>query len=157
ILALAGAAYFGLESSLPRRDGEASVAGLSSPLEVELDAHAIPRIRAASMADAFRGQGFMHAQERFFEMDLFRRSAAGELAALVGERALPLDRPARIYDLRRRARELLERLPAEQRGWIDAYTAGVNAGLADLGARPPEYWLLRQTPQPWLAEDTLLV
>jgi penicillin amidase len=157
LLVLVGVAYFGLRASLPRRAGEAQVAGLSAPLAIELDAHAVPRIKAASYEDALRGQGYMHAQERFFEMDLLRRASAGELAALVGERALALDRAERPFDLRKRARAVLERLPPEQRGWLEAYTDGVNAGLADLGARPPEYWLLRQRPMPWRAEDSVLV
>jgi penicillin amidase len=157
LLLLATVAYLGVRASLPRRAGEAKVAGLSAPLDIELDVRAIPRIKASSYDDALRGQGYMHAQERFFEMDLFRRASAGELAALVGERALALDRAERPFDLRMRARAVLERLPAEQRGWLEAYTDGVNAGLADLGARPPEYWLLRQRPAPWRAEDSVLV
>jgi penicillin amidase len=155
--ALTAIAYFGLRASLPRRDGEVQVAGLSAPAAIGLDAHAIPKIEAASYEDALRGQGYMHAQERFFEMDLFRRASAGELAALVGERALALDRAQRPFDLRARSRALLERLPAEQRGWLEAYTQGVNAGLADLGARPPEYWLLGRRPEPWRPEDSVLV
>ena len=147
----------GLVGSLPRRDGEAAVPGLSSTVSIELDAAAIPRIRAATLEDAYRAQGFLHAQERFFQMDLGRRSAAGELAALVGPAALPLDRERRVFQFRKRARELAESLPERHLAWLAAYTEGVNAGLADLGARPPEYWLLRVRPEPWTVEDSLLV
>lgn len=157
IVALAAAAYLVVAAALPRRDGEARVAGLSAPLTVELDARAVPRLQAASFEDALRGEGYMHAQERFFAMDLFRRSTAGELAALVGEGALRLDEAQAPFDFRARARALLAELPDEQRGWLAAYTQGVNAGLADLGARPPEYWLLGAKPEPWLEEDSLLV
>jgi penicillin G amidase len=157
ILVLAIAAYLVVAASLPRRAGEVRVAGLAAPLAVALDAHAVPTLQAASFADALRGEGYMHAQERFFEMDLLRRSTAGELAALVGEGALPLDRAQAPFDFRARAHALLATLPEEQRGWLAAYTQGVNAGLADLGARPPEYWPLGAKPEPWAEEDSLLV
>ena len=104
-----------------------------------------------------RGQGYLHAQERFFQMDLLRRSSAGELAELFGERALAADRGQRPFGYREHARRLRAALPAEQNAWLDAYTDGVNAGLADLGARPPEYWLAGAAPRPWQPEDSLLV
>jgi penicillin G amidase len=143
--------------SLPRREGEAVVPRLSAPLAIDLDARAVPRIHGASFEDVLRGEGYMHAQERFFQMDLLRRSTAGELAALIGARVLPLDRAQRPFDYRRRAHELLARLPAREQVWLAAYTDGVNAGLADLRSRPPEYWLLGSRPDAWRAEDTLLV
>jgi penicillin G amidase len=157
ILVLVAGAYALVVASLPRRSGEAAVRGLSAPLTVELDAHAIARVRAASFTDALRAQGYMHAQERFFEMDLLRRASAGELAALVGAAALARDRSMRPLQFRRRARELLASLPAQQIAWLAAYADGVNSGLEDLGARPPEYWLLGTRPDPWTPEDSLLV
>src|SRR5262249_23055348 len=120
-------------ASLPRRSGDARVEGLAAPVAIELDAHAVPRLRASSLEDAFRAQGFLHAQERFFQMDLMRRAAAGEVAALAGARALPLDLARRPFELRRRARAVLAALPPRQRAWLDAYAEGVAAGLADLG------------------------
>jgi penicillin amidase len=89
-------------------------------------------------------------------MDLFRRRSAGELAEIFGQVAIPVDREARIHGFRALARQALVLLPAEQRALVDAYTAGVNAGLAALRARPFEYYVLRVRPQPWRAEDTLL-
>jgi penicillin amidase len=157
VLVLAATAYAVLAAALPRREGEAAVTTLSAPVEMELDARAIPRIRATTLEDALRGQGFMHAQERFFQMDLARRSAAGELAELFGERALPLDRAQRRLEFRRRSAELAAALPARHAAWLAAYVDGVNAGLADLRARPPEYWIARSFPAPWTVEDSLLV
>ncbi|HVY67219.1 MAG TPA: penicillin acylase family protein [Gammaproteobacteria bacterium] len=156
-LALALGAYGLLTASLPRRTGEAPVAGLAAPTPIDLDARAIPTIHAASFVDALRGQGYMHAQERFFEMDLMRRAPAGELAGLFGERALAADLAQRPFEFRERARAVLAELPPEQIAWLDAYTAGVNAGLADLRSRPPEYWLFGARPEPWTNEDSLLV
>ena len=157
VLLLAAAVYLTLSASLPRRTGQASVPNLTQNVTVELDERAVPRIRAATLEDALRAQGFLHAQERFFQMDLARRSAAGELAELFGERALPLDRAQRTLQFRARARELLGALPARHTAWLQAYADGVNAGLADLAARPPEYWALAAMPAPWHTEDSVLV
>lgn len=156
--ALLGAAYLGAAASLPRRSGALPVPGLAAPVTIALDARAIPTVRGESFADVLRAQGYLHAQERFFQMDLLRRSVAGELAALVGERALPADRAQKPFAHRSLARTLLATgLPAEHVSWLAAYAEGVNAGLADLRARPPEYWLLGAKPTPWAAEDSLLV
>jgi len=157
ILVLAFGAYLLARASLPRRGGEAAIPRLSAPLAIELDAHAVPRIHGAAFEDALRGEGYLHAQERFFQMDLQRRAAAGELAALIGPPALEADREQRPLDFRRLARDVLARLPEREVRWLQAYADGVNAGLADLHARPPEYWLLGARPEPWQPEDSLLV
>jgi penicillin amidase len=146
-----------LYASLPRRSGEAHVPELAAPLSVTLDSRAIATVRGGSFLDALRGEGFLHAQERYFQMDLLRRSSAGELSELFGERALAADLGQRPFGYRERARRLLETLPVEQAAWLQAYTEGVNAGLQDLRARPPEYWLAGAPPQRWLPEDSLLV
>jgi len=157
VLALGVTVYSFLSASLPRRVGEAPLPGLTGRVAVALDARAVATVRAESFLDALRAQGYLHAQERFFEMDLLRRSSAGELSELFGMRALEADRAQRPFGYREHARGLLATLPAEQRAWLDAYTQGVNAGLDDLRARPPEYWLTGDEPRAWLAEDTLLV
>ncbi len=157
VLLLAVAAYAVLAAALPRRGGEAVLPGLAAPLAITLDARAVGTVRAQSFLDALRGQGYLHAQERFFQMDLLRRSSAGELAELFGERALAADLGQRPFGYRERAAAVRAALPAEQNAWLDAYAEGVNAGLADLGARPPEYWLAGAAPRPWSPEDTLLV
>jgi penicillin amidase len=77
-------AWTALYASLPRRSGEARVAELESPVAIALDARAIATVRGETFLDALRGQGFLHAQERYFQMDLLRRSSAGELSELFG-------------------------------------------------------------------------
>ena len=156
-LALLALAYAVLGAALPRRSGEAPVPGLGAPVAVALDDRAIPTVRAASFLDALRAQGYLHAQERFFQMDLLRRQSAGELAELFGERALEADRAQRPFGHREQARNLLTALPPEQAAWLDAYTEGVNAGLRDFRARPPEYWLVGGPPREWQPEDSVLV
>ncbi|MDG4554493.1 MAG: penicillin acylase family protein [Candidatus Competibacter sp.] len=152
----AGWLYRQLRGSLPQLDGSATLAGLSAPASVERDALGVPVIRGEDRLDVARATGFVHAQERFFQMDLLRRTAAGELAALFGSMALDLDRTHRVHRFRHRATQALAAAAAEERALIDAYTDGVNAGLAALAAPPFEYLLLRLAPEPWRAEDTPL-
>ncbi len=146
-----------LRGSLAQIDGQAVLPGLSREVAVLRDALGIPTIRGTTREDVARATGFVHAQDRYFQMDLARRRAAGELAALVGARALPADREIRIHRFRDQARRALTLMPVNERAILDAYVDGVNAGLTGLAARPFEYWLLRQNPSPWRAEDTLLV
>jgi penicillin amidase len=146
-----------LLGSLPQLDGQMRVDGLASPVTVTRDALGIPTVRAASRADLARAMGVLHAQDRFFQMDLSRRRAAGELAALIGPRAVALDREIRVHRFRPEAARGVGLLAPHDRAILDAYVAGVNEGLQSLGARPFEYLLLRQDPQPWRAEDSLLV
>jgi len=145
-----------LRASLPRLDGEVAAAGLAAPVVVERDALGVPTVRAGSRRDATFALGFLHGQERFFQMDLQRRRAAGELAELFGAAALPADREMRVHRFRARARRFLDAEPAALRALIEAYAEGVNAGLGALGAPPFEYPLLRAEPLPWRPEDTLL-
>jgi penicillin amidase len=153
----AGGLWWLIRRSLPQLDDAAALPGLSAVVTVERDAAGVPAIHGATRLDVARALGYLHAQDRFFQMDLLRRRSAGELAELFGQAAVPVDREARIHGFRTLARSALALLPAAQRELVDTYTAGVNAGLAALRARPFEYYLLRVRPQPWRPEDTLLV
>jgi penicillin amidase len=158
-VAVGGAAYWvrtEVRASLPLINGSVRVRGLQSAVTIERDALGIPTIRGISREDVARATGFVHAQDRFFQMDLARRRAAGELAALVGDVALRLDREVRVHRFRDQARRALAMVTPRDRTVLEAYTAGVNRGLAALRASPFEYLILRQTPQPWAAEDSLL-
>jgi penicillin amidase len=161
VAALAAAAaavgWLTLRASLPGIEGEAALPGLAAPVAVERDAAGVPVIRGASRMDVARATGVVHAPDPLLPMVLLRRTGAGELAALLGPGLLDADRRIRVHQFRRRAREALASLAAGERDLLLAYAKGVNAGLAALGARPFEYWLLRASPAPWRAEDTLLV
>ena len=156
IALLALTLFLGLRGSLAQLDGQAK-SGVSAQVEISRDERGYVTVNAANHADAARALGFVHAQERFFQMDLLRRNAAGELSALVGAKALPLDQGRRIHRFRDRAGLALAALPTEHRALLDAYTAGVNEGLNALAVRPFEYGLLRQAPKAWEAADSLLV
>ena len=98
-LVLAAAAGLWLRASLPSLQGELPLAGLGAPVSVLRDARGVPVVIAADRADLSRALGFLHAQERYFQMDLLRRRAAGELSALLGARTLDVDRAARLHAL----------------------------------------------------------
>lgn len=161
LVLLAGGAglwlWLELGGSRPRLEGELGVPGLAALVTVERDRLGVPAIRGESREDVAFATGFLHAQERFFQMDLLRRQPAGELAGLFGARTFEVDARARLHLFRERARRALaESSPAVRRA-VDAYAAGVDAGLADLGAPPFEYLVLRAEPEAWRPEDTFLV
>jgi penicillin amidase len=146
-----------LRGSLAQLEGTRPLPGLSAPVQVTRDALGVPTIRGATRADVARATGFLHAQDRFFQMDLARRRAAGELSGLVGARALALDREIRIHRFRAEAQRAVSLMRAADRVLLDAYTAGVNEGLSALTTPPFEYLALRQDPAPWRADDCFLV
>jgi penicillin amidase len=148
--------YWILQASLPPVDGTIRVAGLTGSITIERDDLGVPTITADTRADLVYGLGFCHAQDRGFQMDALRRYSAGELAELVGDRMKSNDRAQRPHEFRRRAEAALARLDPEDRKFLEAYTAGVHAGLANLGQLPFEYLLLRHSPKPWRVEDSLL-
>jgi penicillin G amidase len=146
-----------LRASLPQATGRRVVAALRQPVVIERDALGVPTISGADRLDVAVATGFVHAQDRFFQMDLLRRRAAGELAALLGHAAAGSDRALRLHRFRDVARRALAAAAPSQRRLLAAYAAGVNAGLAALDGPPAEYLLLRSRPSPWLPEDSLLV
>ncbi len=148
--------YFILINSLPELDGETRVEGLQAAATIERDAQGIPTITAASRNDLAFATGYAHAQDRFFQMDLTRRQAAGELAELFGEIAVPLDKRNRFHRLRRRAGDVIAAMTATERAMMMAYVDGVNAGLSSLGTKPFEYFILGTEPRRWKIEDSVL-
>lgn len=128
--------------------------GLSAPVEVRFDAIGIPHASAASEEDAYRALGWLHASDRLFQMEARRRAAAGRLAEIAGEAALPLDIEARTLGLERLAKAELDILPAGVRRALEAYAGGVNAYL-ERQPLPLEFLLLRIEPEPWTPLDSL--
>lgn len=151
------AGWWLLRGSLPQFDGTHTLSGLSAPVTVDRDALGVVTIHADNALDAMRALGYVHGQERFFEMDLMRRSAAGELSALLGPATIDIDKKRRIHRLRAHVLESLDAIAGDQRAKLQAYVDGVNAGLNDLPVRPWPYLLLREKPQPWQLADTPLV
>lgn len=152
----ATASWLWLRQGLPLLEGELSTGILEQPVRVTRDAQGIPMIESEDRKGTAFALGFLHAQERYFQMDLLRRSAAGELAALVGPAALKHDKAARVHQFRKRAERNVAAMPDGQRALLERYVAGVNFGLQNLGAKPWEYALLRREPQPWNTADSVL-
>ncbi len=146
-----------MTASLPTENGEIKFPGLKAGVTVHSDALGVPSIAAESREDAFRTLGFLHARDRLFQMELMRRKSAGRLAELFGASAVKLDRKQRTYQLSRTARTIVSDLPAAQRRVLQAYVEGVNAYIDQSSVLPPEFLALRHHPEPWQAEDSILV
>ncbi len=145
------------DASVPQRNGVLSVPGLSAPVAVVRDRFGVPHITAANDGDLYFAQGFVHAQDRLFQMDVERRLARGELAELFGEKALPADRLFRHLGFAARAPALAASLPPKSREIVASYCAGVNAAMAALRAWPAEFRILRAPPRRFTPEDVVAV
>ena len=156
VVLAAGIGWWLLHGSLAQLDGTVSLPGLSAPVTVQRDANGTVTIDAATQADAMRALGYVHAQERYFEMDLMRRVSAGELSELFGAIAVDKDKAQRTHRMRARVEADLDHILDGTRPQAQAYVDGVNAGLAALRTRPWPYLLLRQSPRPWTLEDSVL-
>jgi penicillin amidase len=157
LLLLVSTAWWLLAGSRAQLDGERLLPGLTHAVSISRDANGSVTIEGISRSDLSYALGYVHAQERFFEMDLMRRMPAGELSALVGPAALKVDLNHRRHRLRAVAEAAYKQMPVKERRQLDRYRDGVNAGLADLRVRPWEYLLLGSKPQPWRSEDSALV
>ncbi len=148
--------YSQVEGALPILDGKKTVFGLTKSAIIERDEQGIVTIKASNRLDIAVGIGFVHAQERFFQMDLLRRNSAGELSSLFGNVALNYDKSIRVHRFRERAIEIVNNLPEDQKALLKAYTRGVNQGLKYISSHPFEYLLLQQEPTQWSEEDSIL-
>ncbi len=155
VLLAAGAGGL-LWATLPPGHDRLRIPGLSAPMRVTFDEDGIPRIRAASEADAAAALGYVHARDRLFQMELMRRAASGRLSEVAGPATLPLDRMARVLGFRRRAETELTALDPDTRGLLDAYARGVNALIAERGRLAAPEFLVLGRPAPWTATDSLL-
>jgi penicillin amidase len=147
-------AFAGSPAAPEIETARAAIPTLAAPVEIDLDQVDVPTIRAVTLADAVRAQGWIHARERFLQMDLARREPAGELGQLLPQ-AATLDLAAANLGLRRIAEEAVAKLPASHRALLEAYAEGVNAQLAL--AKPFEYQLLKAPCAPWTPADSMLV
>ncbi|MEY4752853.1 MAG: hypothetical protein RJA44_528, partial [Pseudomonadota bacterium] len=141
---------------MPQTRGSLSVSGLQGTLRIERDADGIPTIHAESDEAALFGLGFVHAQDRLWQLETHRRIGAGRLAEAFGPAALDNDRFLRALGVRRAAEAQWRRLDGGSRAAVQAYTDGINAFITEhLRARPPEFLLLGLRPEPWQPVDTL--
>jgi penicillin amidase len=143
---------------LPTIDGALNLPGLSAPVEVIRDRWGVPHLYASTMHDLFFAQGFVHSQDRLWQMELNRRIASGRLSELFGEMALATDRASRTLGFHRLAGADWERAGDELHGILAAYADGVNTFLESREYRrnkPIEFTLLNHHPEPWRPLDSL--
>jgi len=157
IIAAGVGGWLWLRSSLPQTDGAVETAAVAAPVDVLRDANAVPHIFAATPEDAYAALGYVHAQDRLWQMETMRRLGAGRLSEIFGEVTVRLDRYSRTLGLYRLAEAQVARLHPDERKLLDAYCRGVNAFLQEhAGALPPEFVVLRHTPEAWQPADSLV-
>ncbi|PYX31452.1 MAG: penicillin acylase family protein [Acidobacteria bacterium] len=153
-----GYVYFIARSALPQIDGRLKASGLSAAVTVTRDTHGVPTIEAQNLEDLFFAQGYVTAQDRLWQMDVMRRFASGELAEILGEDLLKIDREQRILGLRAAAQKSLSLASARDRSFFEAYAKGVNAYIAAHHDRLPiEFRILKYGPKPWRPEDSVVI
>src|SRR6266581_558552 len=154
---LAGGTYFMLmRRPLPRVKGEVSLQGLHELVEVITDRYGVPHIYAQNEDDLFFAQGYVHAYERLWQMELNRRISSGRLSEIFGELALETDRFARRLGMHRAADNAARQLPEHSKRILDAYAQGVNAYIErNQNKLPVEFTFLRFKPEPWRIEDSI--
>jgi penicillin G amidase len=161
VIVLLAAVWYGgrgwMERSVMPYAGEATLGGLAGDVEILFDERGIPRVYAASDADALRTLGWLHAGERLFQMELIRRLTRGTLSELVGPAALEVDTMHRSFGFARRIADNPPRLAPDTRELIEAYVSGINARLIEGEHLPPEFLFLRHAPEPWSVDDVLAI
>ncbi|MGW7776279.1 penicillin acylase family protein [Pseudomonas machongensis] len=159
VVAMAAAgAYWYVHGKLPQREGEVAITGLSAPVSVRYDERGVPHLQAQNEPDLYRALGYVHAQDRLFQMELVRRLARGELAEVLGSKLVPTDTLFRSLRIREQATRMVERLDHQSPSWIalQAYLDGVNSWQAS-HPKPVEFDVLGIAERPFTAEDTLSI
>jgi penicillin G amidase len=156
LLVVPAAGWFYFRRSLPQVNGTVHAAGLDGSAEITRDGHGIPYIYASTDHDAFFALGYVHAQDRLWQMEMQRRIAAGRLAEVLGKDALKTDQFLRTLGPYRAAQAALPALSAHSLATLKAYADGVNAYLAEGHPLPPEFAILGFKPQPWQPLDSLV-
>jgi penicillin amidase len=157
-LPLAAAGWFGfaqLRASLPQTSGEIPAAGLERKISIVRDDKGVPYVDASSDMDAYFAMGYLHAQDRLWQLEISRRLAQGRLSEVLGREALQEDVWMRTLDLYGAARSAWPALSDEARASLQAYADGINAYLGEKRPLPPEFLLLGVEPQPWQPIDSL--
>lgn len=153
---IAGAVWIADWRALPTIAGTVTAQGLAAPVTIGRDARGVPLITAASEDDAYFALGYVHAQDRLFEMEMMRRQGQGRLAELVGQPGIGPDRFMLTLGVYRRAEADFAGLDEPTRNAFTRYAAGVNAWLAERHPLPMEFDLLQFRPEPWKPADSLV-
>ncbi len=150
------AGWLWLRRSLPQVNGKVTVAGLSGAVEIVRDRNGIPYIYGKTDHDAFFALGYVHAQDRLWQMELQRRIGAGRLSEVLGDATIETDQFLRTLGVYRAAEAAWPALAPEAQSALQAYADGVNAFLAEGHPLPPEFVILGFKPEPWQPADSLV-
>ena len=162
LVAVIGVSYYFAIRSLPEYDAQAAALGLKAPVEIVRDNANVPHIFGANDEDVYFALGYAHAQDRLWQMTMLRRTAQGRLSELFGERTLGVDKVLRRFDLYTLAVSSAEVQTDDTKAALSAYSAGVNAWLAEInagsrGRGAPEMWLFNQAIAPWQPADSIAI
>ncbi|WP_394205007.1 penicillin acylase family protein [Shewanella waksmanii] len=138
-------------------NGQLNLDDVKKPVKIERDTNGLPSLYASNREDSAFALGFLHSQERFFQMDLLRRTATGGLSALIGHKGIESDKQAALFKFENLAKQVVNNLPASHQALLHSYSAGVNQGLQQLNSLPFEYKALKLTPKKWQEHDSILV
>lgn len=156
----AAGAWYWAQGSLPQLDGQFTYPGLGAPVEVLVDEYGVPAVYARDEEDVFFAAGVLHARDRLWQMELYRRVTLGRLSEVLGDDSVDIDKRFLTLGLRDAARAEWERAPTQVRTALERYAAGVNgymASLTERRKRPLEFQMLGFMPAPWEPLDSLAV
>ena len=155
VLLVAAIAWTWLNASLPKLDGELSAKGLRAPVEIVRDSEGVPHLFAKSERDGWFAMGYVHAQDRLWQMEFQRRVAQGRLSEILGERSYDFDRLMRTLGIARLSERIVAKLDADTVASLEAYAAGVNAFLDTDPVLPIEFQAMRVKFDRWKPADTM--
>ena len=159
VIGAGAAGWWWVGSSVPIIDGQVTMAGLRAPVEILIDDHGVPAVYANEESDAWFAAGVMHARDRRWQMELYRRVTMGRLSEVLGDRTIPFDQRFLTLGLRDAAKAEWERASPQVKTALERYAAGVNAASATMVGRmrPIEFQLVGITPPDWEPIDSLAV
>lgn len=158
IILVALSATWHLSRKFPVREGNIALTGLTAPVVIRYDAHGVPHLKAQNQTDLYRAFGYVHAQDRLFQMEILRRLSRGELAEILGPDLVPIDRMFRTLRIREFANNYAKKLDknSPEVQLLQVYLDGINQFQAN-NPRPLEFEVLGIDPRPFTVEDTIAV
>jgi penicillin amidase len=158
IFAVIVVSYFMLKKPIPKYEGTAAVSGIKDDVEIYRDKHGVAYINANDQMDAVFALGYVHAQERLFQMDLMRRSVAGKLSQVMGRETIPFDRMFKTLGLEEAVEEHYPKLHPKSKQILEAYSSGINAFInSEDSGYPVEFDILGYEPEEWEPKHSLLI